>query len=205
MAAERLRLAALAGAASLTLGLGGCGAARSRRPASTPADEGIPASLIAQARPIGRGPRFHPPAAGPVLGPCRSILGPRVGVHVELFAANRVVLVGAGIGARPPLTHDAGRISGARCFGALVTVDPTGTVLVRPGSRLTLADLFRSWGQPLSPTRLASFPGRVRIYIDGRRRPGNPGRVALTRHAEIVLEVGPYVPPHSAYRFPPGT
>ena len=37
-----------------------------------------------------------------------------------------------------------------------------------------------------------------------RRAPvnGSPGRVPLTRHAEIVLEVGPYVPPHSAYTFP---
>jgi len=29
--------------------------------------------------------------------------------------------------------------------------------------------------------------------------------VPLTRHAEIVLEVGPHVPPHSSYMFPPGT
>jgi hypothetical protein len=26
----------------------------------------------------------------------------------------------------------------------------------------------------------------------------------LTRHAEIVLEVGPPVPPHRIYLFPPG-
>jgi hypothetical protein len=28
--------------------------------------------------------------------------------------------------------------------------------------------------------------------------------VVLARHAEIVLEVGPHVPPHPAYHFPPG-
>jgi hypothetical protein len=48
--------------------------------------------------------------------------------------------------------------------------------------------LFRSRGQPLSATRLASFRA-----------------VPLTRHAEIVLEVGPHVPPHSSYAFPPGS
>jgi len=31
------------------------------------------------------------------------------------------------------------------------------------------------------------------------------GLVPLTRHAEIVLEIGPYVPPHLSYAFPPGT
>jgi hypothetical protein len=126
-------------------------------------------------------------------------------VHIELFAANRVVLIAAGIGTRPPRTISAGRISGARCFGALVTLEPTGVVLVRPGARLRLASLFRSWRQPLSTRRLASFGGHVVVFVDGRRRPGAPGSVALTRHAEIVLEVGPHVPPHSAYTFPPGS
>jgi hypothetical protein len=132
-----------------------------------------------------------------------------VGVHVELFAVNRVVLAAAGIGTRPPLRYSAGRIAGARCYGAIVTLEPTGVVLVRPGARLTLADLFRSWGQPLSSRQIASFragPGqRVEVFVDGRRRRGAPGTVPLTAHSEIVLEVGPHVPPHSSYTFPPGS
>ena len=123
---------------------------------------------------------------------------------MEVFGADRVVLIAAGIGARPPLRLDAGRVTGARCFGALATIDPTGLVLVRPGARPTLADLFRSWGQPLTARRLASFRGAVRVYVGGRRVAGDPRRVALSAHAEIVLEVGPFVPPHRAYRFPPG-
>jgi hypothetical protein len=42
------------------------------------------------------------------------------------------------------------------------------------------------------------------VFVDGRRCPGAPQAVPLTRHAEIVLEVGPHVPPHPAYHFPPG-
>jgi hypothetical protein len=141
-----------------------------------------------------------------VLGPCRAQLGPRIAAHVEVFAQNRVVLIAAGIGTRPPLRFSSGRISAAGCFGALVTLEPTGVVLVSPGRRLTLADLFRSWGQPLSRSRLAGFsasPGaQVAVFVDGRRRPGSPGALPLTDHAEIVLEVGPYVPPHSSYTFP---
>lgn len=182
----------------------GCGETRRPPPAS-----GIPRALVLHARPVGRGTRFHPPATGPVLGRCRRPLGPRTGVHVELFAADRVVIVAAGIGTRPPRTLSSGRISAASCYGDLVTLEPTGVVLLRPGSRLSLSALFRSWGEPLSPRRVAAFsapPGtRVRAFVDGRRWAGSPDAVPLAAHSEVVLEVGPYVPPHPSYTFLPGT
>jgi hypothetical protein len=144
-----------------------------------------------------------------VVGPCHGTLGPRFGAHVEVFGANRVVILPAGIGTAPPRRLSAGRISAARCYGDLVTLDPTGVVLIRPGVRLGLSDLFRAWGQPLSPQRLASFTApegqRVAVFVDGRRWSGSPVSIPLRRHAEIVLEVGPYVPPHVSYTFPPGT
>jgi hypothetical protein len=162
-----------------------------------------------EARPIGRGARFDPTASGPVAGRCGGRLGPRFGVHVEIFAANRVVLIPAAVGTRPPRTFSAGRISGAGCYGDLVTLEPTGVVLVRPGRRLSLSDLFRAWGQPLSPRRLASFRApsgtSVSVFVGGRRWHGLPASVPLARHSEIVAEVGPYVPPHRSYTFPPGT
>ena len=183
--------------------------ASSQPPARPPATASIPRSLLSEARPIGTGPRFTLPASGPVAGACQRSLGPRVGVHVEVFAANRVLLLPAGIGARQPWAKLDGRITSAPCYGALVTLDPTGLVLVRPGARLTLADLFRSWGEPLSRTRLASFSApagtQVAVFVDGRRLNAAPPSVPLTRHAEIVLEVGPHVPPHSSYAFPAGT
>jgi hypothetical protein len=123
---------------------------------------------------------------------------------VELFGDNHVVLVAGGIGTRPPRRTVAGRILGARCFGSLVTLDPTGTVYVRAGTRATVGDLFRAWGQVLTARRLVSFAGgRVRVYVNGRARNGSPGTVPLGRHAEIVLEIGPYVPPHRSYAFAP--
>jgi hypothetical protein len=202
VAAQRLRAAAALVPVAIAVLAGvvaGCGSA-----STSTTGGGVPAALVREARPIGRGPRFHPPATGPVLGACRRPLGRRVGAHLEVFGGDRVVLIAVGIGARPPLRLDAGRIVAARCFGALTTVDPTGVVLVRPGARLTLADLFASWGQPLSPRRVASFAGPVRVYIGGRPVAVDPRRVRLSPHAEIVLEVGPYVPPHASYRFPSG-
>ena len=178
-------------------------------PARPSATASIPRALLSEARPIGTGPRFALPVSGPVAGACQRSLGPRVGVHVEVFAANRVLLLPAGIGARQPWAKLDGRIASARCYGALVTLDPTGLVLVRPGAGLTLADLFRSWGEPLSRTRLTSFSAaagtQVAVFVNGRRLNAAPSSVPLTRHAEIVLEVGPHVPPHSSYAFPLGT
>jgi hypothetical protein len=189
---------------AVVLTAAGCGGQHS----STTGTAGIPSALLHEARPIGHGPRFHPPATGSVIGPCRRRIGRRDGVHVELFAANRVVLLAAGIGVRPPFRVSEGRIAEAACYGDLVTLEPTGVVLLRPGSRLTLAAVFRAWGQPLTARRLASFRASrqgVRTYVNGRPWTKAPGAVPLTRHAEIVLEVGPHVPPHVRYTFPPGT
>lgn len=128
---------------------------------------------------------------------------------MEVFGANRVVILPAGIGTRAPRRLFAGRISSAGCFGALVTLEPTGLVLVRPGTVLSLADLFRAWGQPLSEHRVAGFvapdSARARVYVNGQRRFGSVRTIPLRRHSEIVLEVGPHVPPHRFYTFPPGT
>jgi hypothetical protein len=187
----------------LAIGLAGCGSSSHNPPAGSAIR-----TLKREARPIGRGIRFHEPVSGAMAGHCRPSMGRRIAVHVELFAANRVVLIPAGIGVRGPTRHVDGRITHARCYGNLVTLDPTGVVHVRAGSRLTLGDLFSAWGEPLSPRRLAAFsasPGRsVRSYIGGRRRSGPPQNVPLARHAEIVLEVGPYVPPHRSFSFPDG-
>jgi len=181
-----------------------CGSSQHAQP-----QPALPAALVAQARPIGRGPAFQPPVTGPVLGRCARWLGSRVGAHVEVFAADRVVLIPTGIGTEPPRRFFSGRISHAGCYGELVTLDPTGLVLIRSGARTVLGDLFRSWGQPLTSRRVASFSvakgGAVQVFVDGRRWRAAPARLPIGPHSEIVLEVGPYVPPHASYTFPPGT
>jgi len=155
------------------------------------------------ARPIGTGPRFNPPLReGPVPGCRPGPLGDRFGVHLELFGNDKVVLFPAGIGTRPPRRTLAGRISGARCFGPLVTIDPSGLVLVRRGTRATVGDVFALWGQPLGPGRAAGFRGRIRTYVNGRRVRQPAARIPLGHHDQIVMQVGPYVPPHARYVFP---
>jgi hypothetical protein len=150
--------------------------------------------------PIGVGPRYHPPAlsarverGAPIAGMrCRSG-GRTFAVHVELFADRRVVVVPRGIGRSP-----------RGCTYPLSTAAPTGVVDVKRGSRHTLGDLFRVWGQALEPGRLLSFRGRVRVYVGGRRWIGEPRSVVLTKHLQVVVEIGRYVAPHARYLFPKG-
>src|SRR5581483_11074094 len=176
-------------AVRLVLAAGGCGG--HPRPAS-PLPPGV--------RPIGPGPRYHPPLVPLRIAGCRPGLGPRFGVHLELFAGRFVVLFPAGIGTRPPRRWFAGRVEHAACYGPLVTIDPTGLVLLRPGVRATVGDVFASWGRPL---RLG-FRGRMRAFVGGREVSGDPRAIPLRRHDEIVLEIGGFVPPHARYRFPSG-
>jgi hypothetical protein len=129
--------------------------------------------------------------------------GRRVGVHLELFARRRVLLVPAGIGQVRPLRRRGRRLVG-RCSAVVRTAEPTGVVEVLRGSSLTLGELFRVWGVPFGPSRLGPFRGRVMGFVSGRRWHAALASIPLQRHGQIVLEVGGYVPPHPRYLFPPG-
>jgi len=165
------------------------------------------------ASPIGRGPRFDlPTGARADRGePIRSLrCGPAGGAwseaHVEVFAVGRVVILPPGIGVATPRRQVGAVVRSGACVYPVRTADPTGVVRFRPGRRTVLADVFAVWGQPLAPDRLLGFRSRagVRVYVGGRRAPGPPGAVPLRRHAEIVVEIGAYVPPHRSYLFAGG-
>ena len=120
----------------------------------------------------------------------------RYGVHLELFAGGRVVIVPAGIGIAPPRHRQGAYVSGGRCSFPVRTREPTGVLEVVPRSRMTLGRLYRIWRRPL--------PRRARVYVNGLPWRGRISSVPLRRHAEIVVETGRYVRPHPFYRFPKG-
>lgn len=166
--------------------------------------------------PIGVGPRFHPGALSPAVAQrkpidglrCEASRGPRFGVHVELFAHGRVVLVPAGIGVATPWTSPRPHVVTGSCSYPARTTTPTGVIEIPRGRQLTLARFFAVWGQPLDAGRLVGFRGRrgegVRAYVGGARWRGPVGAIPLAPHAEIVLELGRYIPPHSTYLFAKG-
>jgi hypothetical protein len=195
-----VRAALLAGAVVALLS--GCGS----RPASVAADPAKPIPT-----PIGVGPRFVPPAHSANLGGarrglvCRRDTATGDTAHLELFAEGRVVLVPQGIGIAPPIRHGVQRIVAGHCRYSVATFDRTGVIdFTRSG--LTLADLFAVWGEPLSPSQLVSFRARagqeVHAFVGGKRWRGNVRDVPLTHHAEIVIELNGFIPPHQTYLFP---
>ncbi|MEA2442272.1 MAG: hypothetical protein QOH76_3696 [Thermoleophilaceae bacterium] len=186
---------------------GGCGGGRDE------AGSTRPAQLPTRAPSLGPEPRHRPPSLGargarglPVAGMrCTRARRAHFGVHLELFAGRRVVLVAPGIGVAPPRVRDGAYIRGGRCWYPLRTREPTGVVEVDTGGPpRTLGQLFAVWGQPLGPRRMARFGGRVRAYVNGRPWQRHPASIPLHRHVQIVLQVGGYVRPHASYRFPPG-
>jgi hypothetical protein len=148
--------------------------------------------------PIGVGPRYHP--APGTHGTCRrASLAEGRRVHLEIFALRRVVIVPAAIGVRKPRLR-FGRVVGAYCRATIWSTDASG--VVRFTGKAHLGDVFRVWGRPLGDGRLLGFRGRVRVYRNGRRVAADPRLVPLVDRAELVLEVGGYVPPHPGFRFP---
>ena len=158
-----------------------------------------PPSLIPT--PIGIGAAYRPPPLSRTVRDGRPVgtlacraTGTRYGVHLELFAHRRAAVVPAGIGISPR----------RGCSYASRTRTPTGVFEIRAGARLTLGDLFRIWGQPLGPGRLASFRSTrpLLAFVGGHRWRGDPAAIPLKRHAQIVLELDGYIPPHPDFAFP---
>jgi hypothetical protein len=166
--------------------------------------------------PIGVGSRYHPGSSGPAVEDARPVAGmgcsrrerARFGIHLELFAKRLVVLVPAGIGVAPPRRTRGPYVLGGRCSYPARTREPTGVVEIEQGQLLRLGQLFALWDQPLSRVRLAGFRttvrDRVRAFVGGRPWRGDPRSIPLRRHAQIVLEIDGFVPPHAHYRFRKG-
>jgi hypothetical protein len=163
--------------------------------------------------PIGAGPRYHPIAAPAAVLAGRAVgrfrceqQGRRFGVHLELFAHRQVVIIPAAVGVARPSRERLARVFPGGCTYPLRTLDPTGVIEVRRGTRANLGDFFRIWGQPLTRSSIAGFRTRSPIlaFVGGKRWRGDPRRIPLTRHAQIVIALGGYVPPHPRYLFQNG-
>ena len=170
---------------------------------------------LASSRRVGRGAGFRPSARGsrgdrgaPIDGMrCAGERSVGSAAHIEIFVADHVVIVPAGIGLAPPIRQRGPHLLIGRCAYPVRTVDPTGLVLSASDRSYTLGQLFAVWGQPLGQYVVAGFHAspheRVRVFVDGRLWQGGPADVPLARHSQVTIELGPYVPPHSSYLFPP--
>jgi hypothetical protein len=97
-----------------------------------------------------------------------------------------------------PMTvpSDVGRPFLAQCLYWLHTHTPDGIIHVEsPIFRtFTLGQFFDVWGQPLSATAVGPVSvrkGTLRVYVDGARYTGDPRKIELDQHADVVIEAGP--------------
>ncbi len=208
---------------SVALGLLLVGCADGHSPTtSASARAGTPALAldVASTRPPGLGARYVLPPFGALVRSARPVGRLRCsapatdvyGAHVELFADDHELPVPPGIGWAPPQRRADAVVTAGRCAYPLRTDDPTGVIEIDApalgDTPATVGELFRVWGQPLGPRRLADFGagpgGQLVAYVDGTRWRADPGRIRLSRHAQVVLELGSHVKPHRTYLFPPG-
>jgi hypothetical protein len=158
-------------------------------------------------RPIGATAAYHPAARWPLAG-AAAFGGLRGGVqsparaHLELFANRLVVVVPGGIGVSGGRTTRFGFVTDALWHAPAWTLEPGGVIhFERSGIRL--GELFEIWGRPLASHVLLDFTGRVRAYVNGVERGGDPATIPLHDGDQVVLEVGGYVPPHASFTFRP--
>jgi hypothetical protein len=99
------------------------------------------------------------------------------------------------------IPSDVGRPLLGACFYWLHTHTSDGIIHVEaPAFRtFTLGQFFDVWGQPLSATAAGPVrfkKGALHTFVDGSPYAGDPRKIELTQHADIVLEAGPpYVKP----------
>jgi len=72
-------------------------------------------------------------------------------------------------------------------------------------STFTLGQLFGEWGVKLTASCVANFCGHMKFWVNGTQISGDPSKLDLRSHQEIVIAQGPppLVVPKS-YKFPAG-
>ncbi len=107
--------------------------------------------------------------------------------HLTLLDRGKPVTIPADIG-RPLL---------GQCFYWLHTHTPDGLIHVEsPTIRtFTLGEFFAVWGQPLSAKRAGPLRAgggtSLRFYVGGSLYTGDPRKIELAQHSDIVIEAGP--------------
>ena len=96
--------------------------------------------------------------------------------------------------------YDVGRPSGVPCLYWLHTHTPDGIIHIEaPLDRsFTLGDFFKVWGQPLTRTKaataIAAKGGSLKVWVNGKPYAGDPSKIPLNAHTDIVIEAGPPFP-----------
>lgn len=128
----------------------------------------------------------------PIAGiSCDAMEGNRIHIHQHLLILDH--------GTPVPIPSTVGRPFSGECLYWLHTHTPDGVIHIEsPTNRtFTLGDFFAIWGQPLSATRASTAvakTGKLKAFVDGKPYDGDPAKIPLNAHTDIVLEAGPPFP-----------
>ncbi|HEV8447941.1 MAG TPA: hypothetical protein VGQ44_14010 [Gemmatimonadaceae bacterium] len=130
------------------------------------------------------------PTGQPVGGiSCDEMEGQRIHIHQHLLILDR--------GKSVDIPNNVGRPLGGQCLYWVHTHTPDGVIHIEsPANRtFTLGDFFAIWGQPLSETRAATAfaktGSKLKVWVDGKPYSGDPAKIPLLRHTDVVIEAGP--------------
>lgn len=130
-------------------------------------------------------------ASGQQIGgmSCDAQEGSRIHIHQHLLILDH--------GKPVPIPPNVGQPAGRRCIYWVHTHTPNGVIHIEaPENRsFTLGDFFLIWGEPLNRTQAAtarSAKGKsLKVWVNGHPFTGDPRKIALAAHADIVIEAGP--------------
>jgi hypothetical protein len=109
--------------------------------------------------------------------------------HVTMLYKGQPVLIPAQTG-----------IVGSKCFYWMHTHTTSGIIHIEApktssSRQFTLGDFFQIWNQPLTSKQVTTFPigkdDEVKVWVDGKPYTGDPRKIVLKSHTQVVLEVGP--------------
>src|SRR5215468_986900 len=132
-------------------------------------------------------------AGRPIKGiTCDAGEGQRIHIHqhLEIYDRGKLVEIPAFIGIPQAV----------RCIYWLHTHTPDGIIHIEaPKDRsFTLGDFFKVWGQPLNKTQAATAKGTaklpLKVWVNGKPYSGDPAKIKLDAHTDIVIEAGPPFP-----------
>ncbi len=118
-------------------------------------------------------------------------------VHLAIFVDGKPYSVPLGVGMVPPAQVSESAQGpfadgSAKCLYWTHVHAQDGIVHIEsPEVRnFELGQVMDIWHVPLSPTQLGSYHGRVTATVNGVPWTGDPRQIALTEHAQIVINVG---------------
>ncbi len=122
--------------------------------------------------------------------------------HLDLYLDGKKVIVPRYIGISVDPTNSANSF-----LTEIHTHTGDGVIHVESPQTLAyqLGQLFGAWGVKLTATCLGRYCGKLQWWVNGKKQLGDPARLVLKQHQEIVVAFGkppPTIP--TKYDFPAG-